>query len=157
MLPRTRHHFSLVILLAVAGSLLLSCAGLPVILEKPRVSGAQLKLETLTLREATLVLTLEIENTSNISLRAGVVEYRIDIAGQRVLDGKTEGSFEIKAAGASKIPLTLVLPYSSIAKAASSLLTGGQASYKVSGSVSLTGLLSGIKIPISHSGTLRRP
>lgn len=150
-------YFRLAGILSVACMTMISCAGLPRIPEKPGIKSVQVVFQKLNLREATVLLTLELENPNAFSVRAGVVQYELMFDGNKVLSGETVGDFVLASNGRSTISIILEIPFRSIGLAARSVFRGGEVSYSVSGAVGLSGLLTGIKIPISHSGFLRTP
>lgn len=154
---RIQFHIRLAGILSVACMTMISCAGLPRIPEKPGIKSVQVVFQKLSLREATVLLTLELENPNAFSVRAGVVQYELMFDGRKVLSGETVGNFVIESNGVSSIPIILEIPFRAIGLAAGSVFSGGEVGYTVSGEVGLSGLLAGVSIPISHSGFLRTP
>jgi len=149
--------------LVAAGALLTLLAGCTtweerLELRKPTARLVGVRFQEATLRTATLVFDVEIENYYPVTVPLVGFKYSVTSAGQLFLSGSSEARVNLPANGQRTVALPLTIDYLQVLKVLSNVRPGATIPYAAELDLRVeTPRLGPIVLPLSRSGQLTLP
>jgi LEA14-like dessication related protein len=119
----------------------------------PSVDVTDVRLTGIGLMEQRLAVTLCVTNPNRSELAFSRVTTALDVANSPLADGTSEMSLRLPPLSSTAVPFTVVTTIRNLGPQLIGIIRSGAISYRVYGSVALTGSL-GLTIPYSRSGRL---
>ena len=119
----------------------------------PKVSLVGVEVGNISLSGAAMVFKVKMKNLSDAALNLSKLDYKINLAGKEFGSGIANISESLTANGEKLIDIPLNIDFLSLGAAASNIIRGDDASYKLEGNMEIAGP-KGIKkqIPFNSSG-----
>ena len=147
----------------ITGVALLSlsgCSGLAKILDAPKPSASLLGVTfgDISLKAATLVFDVEVENPYSTALPLTDIDYDVTSSDNRLFKGQAAIAGSIPAKGTKTVSLPATIEYSDVIRAFKDVRPGSEVPYDAQVGLSVTAPVLGlIRIPINRSGELKVP
>lgn len=126
-------------------------------LREPKVSLQSIKLGSSNIAEQKFLVNLRIDNPNVQSIKANDIELALAINGQGIAKGLTSQVVEIRGNSTSEVEVAVVANAIALLQQGLLMTSNGAKSvpYQITGQIGLlNGILKGIKIPISYSGSI---
>lgn len=112
--------------LALSAALaLVSCAGIPGLVERPRVAVASTEVTGLNLRTADLRVRFEVENPNSFGLDLSGLDYALDVAGRTLFEGDRRERLTLGPGERGFVDLPISVRYEEVYQAARDVFRGG--------------------------------
>ncbi len=141
-------------LIAPALTLLLACAGLQQLVQTPSVSIANVGLKNLSFEAVTLDFDLKVHNPNAFGASLQGFSYKFALQDKELFSGNNTASFSVPAQGDGHAHIPITLNFSEIYRLVQNTKSLDSLKYQVSGSLNPGGLLAGMNIPFSKTGTM---
>ena len=132
------------------------CAGLNV--QKPTAAVTGMAVKGVDAKGFTMNFNVDLKNPNTMALPLTAADYKLDLAGMNVLDGKAKPEGSIPAGGSKSIVLPVTMTYENLLAAEQGIVkSGGNVPYVLDGGLSLntgTPMLGDIRVPLQYNGTL---
>lgn len=141
------------LMIGLACLLLMGCAALEQVIQKPSVAFDGLDLQDPSLLESTLNFRFKINNPNPIGLHASRITYNLNLNGSKFADGRLDQGMSIpsKSTGIMSIPVTVA--YLDFLDSITSMIHKQKAAYDLSGSVTV----GPVDIPFKAKGSFKLP
>lgn len=139
--------------LIVSGLLVMSCASLQDMVQKPTVRVEGMHLDNLSLFEATLRFDLKVENPNPLSVTVRSVTYDLELNNREFMQGTLDQGLKLPSGGTDVVQLPLTVSYFDLFDSASDLFKHQTVAYTLSGTVGIGPL----DIPYRSTGELPIP
>jgi LEA14-like dessication related protein len=104
------------LLALLVASSLTACAGIQLLVERPRVHVAGAELTAIGLESADLLFRLDVENPNGQALSLDGIGYHLRVEGEPLLDGSRDERLEIAGRGATRVELAVTLRYADLVR-----------------------------------------
>ena len=141
------------ILMMAALSLLMGCATLNQIVQKPTVTFDSLDLENASLLQSTLNFRFKVNNPNPIGLHASRITYDLKLNGTPFTRGELDRGLSVPAGSVGTLAMPVTVQYLDFFKSISDLMGRGTAAYDLSG----TFAVGPLNIPFSAAGDFNLP
>jgi len=142
------------LIVAMMSSLLITgCASMQAIVQKPTVQVVAVRLDNLSLSDATLIVDLNIENPNPMGVKVRNVVYDLKINNKNLLQGTQDQGVHLPCAGAEIVELPLQVNYFDLYDSVLELFAHESVAYDLSGSVGI----GPFDIPYHTEGVLPIP
>jgi LEA14-like dessication related protein len=121
------------------------------VLKEPNVQLSRVSVRDGSVRGATLVLALKIDNPNAIALSVDELRYKVELAGQMIADTQSNKAVSVPANGSSEIEIPLAVKYEQLISSLQILMAGGTTQYKVTGDAKM-GLF---RLPFNKAGAIQ--
>jgi LEA14-like dessication related protein len=121
------------------------------VLKEPNVQLSRVSVRDSSVRGATLVLALKVDNPNAIALSVDELRYKVELAGQMIADSQSNKEVSVPANGSSEIEIPLAVKYEQLISSLQILMAGGTTQYKVTGDAKM-GLF---RLPFIKAGSLQ--
>jgi LEA14-like dessication related protein len=132
-----------------------SCAAANAV-KRPSVAVDDVSLQSISLGGATVRVLLDLRNPNPFALPIEGVDWTLDLAGAKALDGQSDLDERIPANGSAPVAMTVTIGAAEAAGAIAKLLEGARA-YQLNGNVKVATPLGPLGVPFSRAGTLQAP
>lgn len=140
--------------LAVCCTLLLACAGLQQLVQTPSVSVAHVGLQNLSFEAVTLDFDLKVHNPNAFGASLQGFSYTFALQEKELFSGKTTNSFAVPAQGDGHAHIPITLHFKEIYALVQNTKSLDSLKYQITGALNPGGLLAGMTIPFSKTGTM---
>jgi LEA14-like dessication related protein len=151
--PNTAAGRAGVVSMVTLVSLLLGCATLNQIVQKPTVTFDTLNLENASLMESTLNFHFKVNNPNPIGLHASRITYALKLNGTPFTHGELGHGLSVPAGSVGALSIPVTVRYLDFFKSISDLVRSGTAAYDLSG----TFAVGPFEIPFSATGSFDLP
>lgn len=152
---RARAGLVLFVLTVAAALLLSSCAGFGRRLVEPRIALDAVRLDEFHLDSADLLFVFDVENPNDVALVLDAVGYRLRVAGEPLLRGRTTERLSIPARGDSRVELPVRIRYSDFARVVERLGRRERPEYELDADFLFDApYIGGIQVPLRRTGEL---
>jgi LEA14-like dessication related protein len=126
--------------------------------QKPKASLKGISFDNITLKSATLLFDVEVENPYPAALPLLNMDYDITTGANKLLSGRADLGTTIPANGKKVVSLPATVSYLDLAKAFMGIRPGSKVPYKADVGLSVdTKALGQIRLPMNKSGELTAP
>ncbi|HOT95920.1 MAG TPA: LEA type 2 family protein [bacterium] len=141
-------------LIIPAFALLLACTGLQQLVRTPSVSIANVGLQSLSFDAVTLDFDLKVHNPNAFGVSLLGFSYKFLLEDKELFSGNNTSSFAVPAQGDGHAHIPITLNFNEIYRLAQNTKSLDSLKYHISGSLNPGGLLAGMSIPFSKTGTM---
>jgi LEA14-like dessication related protein len=140
--------------LVLAGLVLSGCSAIGMAgMEEPDVRLMGVDVGSLGLDSAELLFDFEIDNPNTRALVLDGVAYRLNLQGERFLDGRRGQRTEIAASGQSRVTLPVILRYDDLARALRTLRREDRPTYELKADFEFDAPIVGtLVVPVTQRG-----
>ena len=132
------------------------CAALN--LQKPTAAVTGMAVQNVNASGFTMNFDMDVKNPNAIELPIGGADYKLQLSGQQLLDGKAKPQGSIPASGSKHVTLPVTLTFENLLAAEQGIVkSGGNVPYSLNGGLSFdTGspLLGTLRVPVQYNGNL---
>lgn len=122
-------------------------------IEEPDVRLMGVDVGSLALDSAELLFDFEVDNPNTRALVLDGVAYRLNLEGERLLDGRRGQRLEIAARDRSRVTLPVIVRYEDLARALRSLRQEKRPSYELQADFEFdTPILGTLVVPVTQKG-----
>ncbi len=141
-------------LLLLAGLTLSGCSAIGLAgIEEPDVRLMGVDVGSLALDSAEHLFDFEIDNPNTRALVLDGVAYRLNLEGERLLDGRRGQRLEIAARDASRVTLPVIVRYDDLARALRNLRRENRPSYELQADFEFdTPIIGTLVVPVTQRG-----
>jgi LEA14-like dessication related protein len=161
MINRSIRSSLLVSALALACSLVMllaSCAGIPGLVERPRVAVDRTEVTGLNLRTAEIRVRFEVENPNSFGLDLSGLDYALDVAGRTLFEGDRRERLTFGPGERGFVDLPISVRYEDVYQVARDIYRGGgrdQVGYTVRAGLRFQAPLVGeLRVPAEARGEI---
>jgi LEA14-like dessication related protein len=149
-----RGYYDIIALCLLASLGLSGCSAMGMVgIEEPDVRLMGVDVGSLALDSAELLFDFEIDNPNTRALVLDGVAYRLNLEGERFLDGRRGERVEIAAGRESRVTLPVTLRYDDLARALRSLRREDRPSYELKADFEFDAPLVGtLVVPVTQRG-----
>jgi LEA14-like dessication related protein len=134
----------------------LGCASLN--MQKPTAAVAGMNVIGVDANGFTMNFDVDVKNPNSVAIPLTAADYKLDLAGTNIAQGKAKPQGEIPAGGSKRLAIPVTLTYENVLSAEQGIVkSGGNVPYALAGGLSLnTGvpLLGDVRVPLNYTGTL---
>ncbi len=138
----------------LAAALLLACAQMKQLVKVPDVKVERVALSGFSFEDVTLDFTLLVQNPNAFAVSLEGYRFDFSVLGKSLLAADKDDRLDIAAGGASTVRLPLTVNFQTVYRLLREAESLDSLSYHLKGELRPTGLLSGFRLPFSHSGYL---
>jgi len=140
---------------------LASCQTLLAILsagfQRPVVTFREASLQGITLDEATVAATFDVQNPNAIGVETVGIAYAFSLDGKQILEGQLPAGLQLGPNAVSPLVLPVRIPFSAVPDLVNLVATKSEAPYGVRATVSIRTPVQDFAIPLSWEGVLPIP
>jgi LEA14-like dessication related protein len=127
--------------------------------ERPQLTYESWSADALDLDGVTVVLHYRLDNPNDVALDLRRLAYRLEVEDQQVAAGELPGGVQLKARGATALPIAVRLRWRDVPGFVQLLTARSEVAYRVSGDVGVGTVIGTIDLPFEHRDrvTLPRP
>lgn len=139
--------------LLCCAALLTSCASV----DPPRVMLNSVEIEGVSLEGVELTLHTDVENPNSFGADIGRLDYRIEIDGTQIANGRMSDEVHVPAAGSAEVAIPFTITWEGIGEGVRQYLDGSNHHWKLSGSVRVSNGALSKTFPFSEAGEFQSP
>jgi len=124
------------------------------LVQPPTAKIENVKITSLSFYDVSLDFDVLVQNPNPVTMQLDGFDYRFIIENKEILNGDEDRVLRIDGAASSHIKIPLTLKYQDIFQLIKQTKSLDTLSYTLSGHLKTGGLLAGVKIPFSKSGSL---
>lgn len=151
-------RLALVVLVALP---LASCQTLLTLLsqafQRPVATYREATLQSITLDDATVAATFDIQNPNAVALDVEGIAYEFALDGKKLFDGQLPGGLQLVPNGKSPLVVPVRVPFAAVPELLTTLATKAEAPYTVRATVSVRTPIGLMSLPVGWSGQLPIP
>ena len=145
-------------LVAIALAGLLAGAGGCGMMEKPSARIAGVKIEDVSVTDATMLFDVNVSNPYSVPLPLSNIDYALASRGQQFLTGKADVQGTVPARGSKSLGVPIKINYLKLIRAVKGARPGAKIPYKADLGLSVDAPVAGpLRVPMSKDGELALP
>ncbi|OQY28416.1 MAG: hypothetical protein B6244_07390 [Candidatus Cloacimonetes bacterium 4572_55] len=124
------------------------------LLKKPNVRLASLKIDEISLLNASLLFDIEVENPNILELDIVNFNHNFSISGNSVAESVPSGPMKIRKKGTSTLSIPIQIDFLKLGTTLRSVLNGGSTDYQLGGNIEIKLPGGNLSMPYDHSGSI---
>jgi LEA14-like dessication related protein len=141
-------------LLVPSVALFWSCQGLQQLIQPPSVSVANVAMQDITFETVTLDFDLKVHNPNAFGASLQGFDYKFSLLDKELFSGNNSSSFSIPAQGDGHAHIPITLNFKEVYKLIQETSSLDTIAFHIAGNLRPGGLLAGITLPFSKTGTV---
>ena len=125
--------------------------------QRPSLSYESWSPQQVDLEGVTIALQYRLDNPNDFAVDLRALDYRLEVEGQQVAEGKLPVGIELPARGATPVSLPVRLRWRDIPNFLELLVTRTEVAYRVAGNAGIGSALGTVTLPFEHQDRLVLP